>query len=447
MPMPYRCRLIALCAIFGLGTGFNSTAVSPKAAAASGVDVVLPVARSPLPASAPTPTSSLTTETPAQADAFVDSIGMDTHFDFHGAPWPNPTVFNLLVASGIRHVRDDSTKYDWNAHGMTHYHGFYHTDSDQFIAQIPQADTALSFVEPDNEGDCSDGSGWVSILRQFQPRLWNLAKSSPSYARAPHAPLPVLGPSLCNMFKGAPQALGDLSAYLDYGNAHWSPPDATYPEDFSSGRGLTGMLALAAKISGTKPVWITETGMNDNPAHERCYGGNYFADAVITKYFPREFATNWNNHVSRTMIYEFADVPSEGCYGNQGLVDANANPKPQYNSVKSMISLLSDKGSPFTPKPFSWSASGSTANLAHLTLQKRDGSVWLLLWLAVSSWRDHVALNVPPQAITISLAKAPSAVTRYTYNADGTVSSSSITPSRTLPVRVTDSITYLKLSP
>src|SRR5690348_5103043 len=52
-----------------------------------------------------------TTEQAKSADSFVDSIGINTHWNngvFAGHPYGNPATVAKLVELGVRHVRDNS---------------------------------------------------------------------------------------------------------------------------------------------------------------------------------------------------------------------------------------------------------------------------------------------------------------------------------------------------
>lgn len=199
-------------------------------------------------------------------------------------------------------------------------------------------------------------------------------------------------------------------------------------------------------------VWpasgVPQIGWNDNPANATCGGWNgYTPDSVITELVPRAFANNWNAGIPHTFLYELADTPSEGCVGNQGLLDVYGNPKPQYTALRSMLNLLSDPGAVFTPTPYSWKLSGQTANVNHLLLQKRDGSLWLLLWLEVSGWSQNVEREIPSQSVVLTLPKTPSSVVLYQSYNDGSLASMPLSASTQITVPVNDAMAYVKIQP
>jgi hypothetical protein len=390
----------------------------------------------------------LLTETPAQADSFVDGIGVNTHFDYHGTPYDTNfvRVRTMLVNSGIRHIRDGGndtrasatlrSRYaTLAADGITYEIGVNHGESDSYIlSQIAVAPKAF-MIEPDNEYDGSNDPTWVNVLRIFQQRLYADVKGSAFYNG-----VTVLGPSLVDDRNAL--RLGDLSQYMDAGNVHIAPPGVN-PGDSS----LRNALSPEQALSGNKPIWVTETGYDSNISHRQA-----LPDDVIAKYDPRLIATWWQLGVRHVFFYQFSNMSAaDSMFGFTGLIDDNGNPKPQYTAIQSMISLLSDRGLSFTPRQFAFTLSGSLSNVQHLTLQKRDGSTWLLLWIELPgyTWQTHTYTPVPPQSVSIQLATIPASATSYTYNADGTLQthSLSVDARNTISLQATDSITFLRLSP
>jgi hypothetical protein len=391
-------------------------------------------------------------EMPTPAGRIVDSIGFNTHWNATDSPYYRdfPRVSRLLFESGVRHARDgdDNPGYVGTtiganyrtvmAHGITLSIFAPHAQpAAETFARIAQVVPNALFIEPDNEGDCSLGPSWTSTLRGWQPELYARVK------RSARPNLLVLGPSLCNGLKNA-SALGDLSAYMDAGNAHWG---ATVDHESYPGSddccNQAALVRAMATVSGTKPLWISETAYDSNLSN-----GDGVPNDVAMKYAPRLVLINHQYRVPYTFFYELSDMPAEGAqFGQLGFVDASGNPKPQYNAIKSMTSLLADRGPAFTPDPLSWSLSGSTANVRHALLQRSDGSRWLLLWIEASGWNVGAKsrIVVPPQAVNVVLATAPSAVTKYTYNPDGTTTAARLQPSTSIPLTVTDSITFLRI--
>jgi hypothetical protein len=398
-------------------------------------------------------------ENPTQADVFVDSVGVNTHFDYPKLPYNLnfSAVESLLLQSGIRHLRDGGDQWGYagsrfgNQYAKLAADGFTlevtsphintNTDIQKNIAFIPNA----MFIEGDNEADCSDGSSWVGVITSQYQNLYAQVKASV------RPNLTVVGPSMCRTADAL--RVPSLSAYMDVASAHWSPPGLSgNPEMITSccNGDIPTILADFSGMSGGKPLWITELGYQDGLANKSCNGGSYYDALTSSKYAPRTLANNWNYGIRRTFFYEFIDGgTAEGCAGNFGMVFHNYTPKPYYNAVKGMIRLLSDKGTSFTPKQFSWTLSGATPSVDHLTVQKRNGENWIMIWNAVSSWTNYVDVTNPPVTTTVSFANQHSVVKIYTQNVDGTLSAAQpqTLSGNSFKLAVQDTITYVQVLP
>jgi hypothetical protein len=390
------------------------------------------------------------TETPAQSDAFAGSIGVDSHFNYTNTPYVTqwPAISTALIGSGIRHIRDGGLGYgDYGTTlatlgkaGIMHDIGFS-TNITPFelttslALQAPYVDG----VEPANEWDSSGDPTWAADLDAEQLLLWSTIRANPL-----NAGIAVAGPALAN--QSLYGELGNLDAVSDAGNLH----NATCNQNpgTSTDLGIPTMTAFVRE-STSKPIWTTETGYNDSML--RPCG---LPDAVIAKYDPRTVAERFLAGEPRVYFYQLADMElQDPVFGNTGLIFSSGVPKPQFVSLKSMVVLLRDPGSAFSPQPLSFTISGATQNLHHLLVEKRDGSYFLMLWLEVPSWIGNAPsevggnpLTVLPQTITVAPAVPHASVTIFHYAITDLLGSTRLPPgqsSYTFPV--TDSISFLLL--
>lgn len=349
------------------------------------------------------------------ADAFVDSIGVNTHVNYFNSVYGNyPLIKEKLTSLGIRHARDKaviaSAGYNETVYGrykdlaasgvrfnliVDPRHPNLQTVDGQKIAAIAEmaGNSLLSFEGP-NEYNLTGNSDWATTLASYQRSLYGAVKGNASTAKTP-----VFGPALGRPYPTT--APPNLSASLDYGNLHNYPGPKPIPEI------TTYNVEQAKKMSGTKPLVATETGYHNalqstdshKPTSERAAG----------RYMPRLFLENFNRGIARTYSYElidqFADADNNSRESNFGLVRNDGTEKPAYRSMKNLIGLLEDPGPAFTPRSLDYTLSGDTTNVRQVLLQKRDGRFYLVLWQETPSYdfangRD---ISVAPRGVTLTL--------------------------------------------
>jgi hypothetical protein len=396
-------------------------------------------------------------EMPKQADSFVDSVGLNVHFG-HGGSWTAgfTTLKAALISLGVRHIRDglsspaDPTiEAEFSQLGRAGIHldditAMWQTPG--FLNAIPAGvSPALESYESPNEEDNMGDSNWIADLTSYQKTLYAVVKGY-----GPTAAMPVIGPSLITQPDEI--ALGNLSAYMDYGNIHnylvgfnpgtpgWGgqktgcgpysfssidfsldcESNNSGPLTFSASTAISGFYSAVPQIS-SKPVMSTETGYGTSPNFK-----TQVDDTTQGKYEPRLFLMQYAAGIARTYQYELRDDfnPCNGGYSCFGILDATGTlPKPAFYALKGLISALSDSGQPFTPTNLSYNLSGSPATLAHILFQKRSGQYILALWNETSSWNVYSGTGVPvtvtPQAVTLQLPFAPQDLSTETFNDAG----------------------------
>ncbi len=328
-------------------------------------------------------------EVPKAADAFVDSIGADSHFNYTGSPYVQewPKVSAALLRSGIRHLRDggDLRKPDYFAklrylgeHGIKHSEGFYvNATPEQIRAVLELGAPYVEMVESANEYDGAMKTDplWAQKVVSEQRMLYATVRGDPAFAG-----ITVLGPSLAHQSEYA--TLGALDDSEDGGNLH----NATCNRNPGTGMafGIEKMEALARASTLTKPIWTTEIGYNDDPVRPCA-----IPDRIVARYDPRTIAERFLAGEPRIYFYQLVDMPSDKIFGGMGLIDASGDPKPQFRAIASLIAQLGDPGPSFALQPLALSIESTASDLHHLLLQKRSGAYELLLWREAPSWKPN----------------------------------------------------------
>ena len=215
-----------------------------------------------------------------------------------------------------------------------------------FVTQLAQAGI-LNFLEGGNEEDDAYPAGLgntLAITAQFQQQV---------YATGRSLGLPVINMSFgsgwtaANNWQGNYGAVGDLSAYTDYANAH-TYPNLGQGTDWSIQR-LNGLAQLAA---ASRPVITTEIGWDENQG---------FAQADIAKFALNAVMDGIKDGDVKTYFYGLFDDGS----GRFGLMNADGTPKPAGTAIHNLTTLLADTGataSTFTAGVLAYTLSGTTAN-------------------------------------------------------------------------------------
>jgi hypothetical protein len=382
----------------------------PPAASAPAIATVAATAGVPA-----DPASTTTGELALSADSlagdhdannnFIDSIGVNTKFSYTTSVYSNyNAVKAALLGLGVRHIRDafitnSLNNYENNLNDLAN-NGIHST---LFLSIDPGTNNvarvlvggaqaaaflqaghlvrSVEAVEGFNEPDVNQTaftlpppSGWVTVTRNEQQALYNGVAALKSPAKR----VPVVGPSVAVQASELSQ-VGNLSAYMDYGNVH----------NYSGGYDLTagsfpGMLSTETIMSGSKPTVATENGYSTASV------GQGIPNLVMLDYAPRLFFSQFAHGIKRTDWYELLDEKNQPTdyWGNAGLLSSTYVPKPAYVGLKNIIALLKDQ-TPYKPRTalnVSFGAQTQFENIQHVLLQKNDGSFWLVVWRDVSEW-------------------------------------------------------------
>lgn len=402
--------------------------------------------------------------TPRPADAFVESIGVNTH-------WQTGNVYTTryadlkakLGAAGIRHVRDGAVGGVYpRARDLFAAFGIRTTfitgkRPDNYLSPLQPARVqeelneikanalvATEALEAPNEYDgFHDGreTDWVGKIQTYTRELYTQAKADPALRQ-----LSVLGPSLTS--EGAYQAVGNLDAYLDHPNIHPYQSDR-WPGTPGWGNNGYGSLnwtftyLLARQSPSGKAPQATECGYSTD------LSADGLSEEAEGKYTARMYAEFFRRGIVRTFKYELVNEGTSGRELVLGLLRNDLSEKPAFRAVKQLIGLLADPGPAFAVCALPYTVAGSTANVRQLLFQKRNGDFYLLLWQEVPSWDVDANVDLYPAAQTVTVGLPPGAVTQavgYAFDNNANISTATYTVGNNVfSLPVTDKITVVKL--
>lgn len=397
-----------------------------------------------------TPAAAQSTVATASADRFVDSVGVNIHLHYNGTAYREqfPLIKSRLIELGVRHVRDGLEDTTWQPYYQRHNElgeegikGTFITSPEQsrelWIEYPSRVSRSFEAYEAPNEYDRSRKANWVQILRDTLVRLRSL-RDEPRVAD-----FPLYGPSLTT--QSAFNALGDVSAYVDYANLH-NYYSGRHPGTVGWGANGYGSLAwnlgLSGRVAAGKPTVATETGYQDSPT-----AVDPVPPEIAGRYMPRLLLEHFRGGITRTFIYELCDFPKSGGYG---LLNQDVSPKPAFTAVKRLLNLLSDPGPAYTPQDLRYTILGNEAKVRHMSFQKRTGRYYLALWLSEPSWDPTTrrTLDARTQPITVSFTSPMRIVRTHRWQQDGStlVDSRSSTTS-SLAITLSDSLTIVEMLP
>jgi len=369
--------------------------------------------------------------TPAFADRFADSVGVNVHLHYAGTLYTDfELVRTKLAELGLRHLRDGlyDTGTTWqayydrhNALGAMGIKGLFTVAApnvpEETLRTYPsRMSSSFEAYEATNEYDLSGVAAWPSLLRQSLVQLYGLRQES-SLSK-----FPLYGPAL-SMSAAAFAALGNVSAYFDVANLHYYMA-GRHPGTPGWGDGGYGSidwnLAFAKRYATGKPIAVTETGYYDDLAI-----GDSAPAAIVGRYMPRLLLEQFRKGVQRTYIYELIDDPTPGVPARSGfgLIRADGSSKPAFRAVAGLIRVFSDRGANVTPQSFTYTLEGGDANVRQMAFQKRDGTMLLAIWIEAAGFdvgtRQMIA--VPPQTVRITAPAALPLARSYRWLEDGNV--------------------------
>jgi hypothetical protein len=370
------------------------------------------------------------------ADALADSVGLCLHPEnqYYRNFWDS--IVNNLIGAKVRHSRvgvgpAPGTVPNWTNND---YLGKLaqlanitklcvvttpgQTDLSKLDAYFIQAGGNWSAIEGPNEPNMT--AGWGPPTMAWQQQLFAAVKGSPLLQSRG---VKVAGPSLTGTGAG-PRAIGDISAYVDYGN--WHPyVNGLLPEH----QVMDIYVSDAKAVYGNRPLIATEFGYNSSLAQVRIQAA---PDDIIVAYLPRAFLTNFSKGFIRSYWHHALTTGNPNTADPQagyGLISVNGFVGAKWLVLKSFLSVFNDIGTPYTPSDVDVTVSGGGASLKTMLFQKRDGTNLLAVWQALPLWdtATYKYITVAPQRVTVKLPAGKTAAKQIAFNNAGGVATTALT--------------------
>jgi hypothetical protein len=392
-----------------------------------------------------------------QSDMLVEQIGVCVHLSYFNTPYGDfdDIVRPRLLEAGIRYIRDGAVNPGKAGANHLYYQRMRILSGDgiRFSYSVPEnfdlgrlndvyewSGRGIEFFESGNEPNLSSNPNWADVSRPRQQALYETIRSNPNLSS-----VAVLGPALAGIGP-KPRQLGDVSAFVDYGNWH-TYSGGRYPEYPKGGGSLHDFIQEAENVFPGKKLVLTEAGYHSALKTKR--GHPPTSDPIIARYMPRLFLWDLKEGIRRTYVYELLSthVPNdEDQEANFGLLSHDGVSKPSFYAIKNLIHLFADPGPHFAPGPLGLGIEGDIRNLQVMLFQKRSGTYELVIWLGVPAW-DNVTrseLPVAPQNVRIQLPSGVSRPKAHRFGDDGSVSIEDMRPNKgAIDLSVSDHLTVL----
>lgn len=412
---------------------------------------------------APSAVEAQTLRTAKSANAFIDSVGINTHFTYPDTPYLGQYAVakQKLLDLKIRHIRDGVAKESYKHEPMNEICDTgirLHTGSGE---RVKGYSGALAFdkidytlgvikdfylgcvesIEGPNEFDINnDGEeDWGNILRDYTETLYEKIKGD-SDLRS----LRLIAPSVA-YYNVEP--VGNIAEWVDFGNLH-SYSGGKRPSD-----GLKANIDNTRVLNGTKPYYATEAGyhtaVNNDEEVSQGWAQRGVSELAAAKYIPRLYAEYFRKGIRRTYLYEFIDQFPNSNRDRQeqnfGILRNDMSNKPAYASLRNTMNLLND--TPRTKKNTGriYDLVGDLTDIREVLLQKKDGSHYLLLWQEVNSY-DYATksdLNNVTRSLKLRLKNSANIQTYLPLN--GTNYIDSYTNVKSANLKVPDHLLIVKV--
>lgn len=341
---------------------------------------------------------------PRKAGDFVNSIGVNTHFGYYDTTYGmyEQILKPRLLELGVKHIRDGTYNQDvvrkYREVGQAGVRLLLITSSDRAVSQAKTIGDMLWGVEAVNEPDMRRyEGGWVKFACREQQNLYQAIKRDSELNH-----IPVVGLSLANI-RRSPSELGDISQWMDYGGMHPYAAGEYPSKHWGWGMSMESALGEARKVSGDKPLLVTECGYHNRIAEKGHPGVSEQAAAI---YHLHLFFIYFNQGVERSYKYELLDLKDDKEMSDKechfGLVRSDGSVKPSFTAIKNLIWLLDDEKKDFRCRDLEYAVE-SDAVIRTTLLQKSDGSWWLALMREVDVFDLKSGQDIAVEPIKVSV--------------------------------------------
>jgi hypothetical protein len=418
-------------------------------AAAAGCDVRVKVLDPPGSSGA-----TWTAEPARMADAVVDAIAVGVHL---GAT-TTPAGDNYALAKqrlgelGVRHVIDPSMAPDLlrvqELSRMTpgiRSQIWIDTLGDYFRAALATGAAIDAFqIDPLATAAKLD-EAWLQGRRSFCGDLFAAVKGvqpNPVAVAGPDVDFPSTFP------------LVDFGPCVDLGTVHRQrsigPPTGQSIEGFT--------LDQQIEAQRTRAIWRAQILAGDGYSTKPGDLAGAVSELVQSKYLGRLVFEAFNRDFVRVFVGGITDRPDDeqaqddqrvvqfggsasGFLLNDGLSHFDGTPKPSFQTMRNLIAVLADPGTPFNPNALTYRIQGADESLHHTLLQKRDGAFFLALWLERPSTDAKVALP-----ITVRFPSSVAEMTTF-LPSDAADSIDRLKDASALAIDIGDQVTIVRIAP
>jgi len=353
------------------------------------------------------------------AGAFVDSIGVNTHFSYTDTAYANVGAAGAALAyMGVDLVRDylpaskmgpyvqlaqAGVRFDFFFPGDGNI-GNYLSTLTGFAQTFPGQ---IAAIEGPNEVNFwpVNWNGLTDLASQaaVQQTLFSAVNANPVLAN-----IPVYNLTLGGVGESAFRQLGDLSGAADYANVHMyfgagGPPVSAWAYALS-----LGQIAKPGSLSA-----ITETGystaVNNSQGVDETTQAKYILDLLMD---------SAKAGSPGTYLYELVDQRNDASRSdkelNFGLFHADWTAKVAASAIHNLTTILTNEAGATTPgAALAYNVSGlPPATGQHMVFQENAG-VWdIVVWAEPDIWDEAArrAITVDGHQVTISL---PASATGY----------------------------------
>lgn len=317
---------------------------------------------------------------PRRACDFVNSIGVNTHFGYYDTQYGlyEEVLRPRLLELGVKHIRDGTFNADvarkYREVGKSGIRLLLITSAERVVEQAEAIGPMLWGVEAVNEPD-GRGGGWVGVARQAQRYLYETVKADASMRD-----VAVVGLSLANI-KDSPARLGDMSQWMDYGGMHPYAAGQYPSRHWGWGMPMDAALREARRVSGGRPLLVTECGYHNKEHNPNHPGVSEHAAAI---YHLHLFFIYFNQGVERCYKYELLDLKRDDAMSDMechfGLVRADGSVKESFTAIRNLLRILDDDDAECRCRPLAVEVVAPEGVAVRTTLlQKGDGRWYLAL--------------------------------------------------------------------
>ena len=366
------------------------------------------------------------------AGKFLDSIGVNTHVGYAWAGYNNASlVSQSMTYLGVTTMRDalgsspaaqpvlaaladSGFKFDFIVSSSTPAGGAnalnaYVDALESFAKAHPGSIVALEGLNEANVQKFTyEGSSSMSAAGKFQQDLYLALK-----AEVVLKDIPVYNLTLGHNNTTDYAALGDMSAWSDYANAH-----AYVSTNSTVSAALSASLVPAKTSAGTAPTVITETGYT-TLASAAEVGASETAQA---KSILNTLVAAFERGVEKTYLYELFDRGSDPANIDKeahfGLFRLDGSPKLAASAIHNLTRILADDGTG-TAQPttmLGYDLAGLPAGGGSMMMAKSNGAYDLVVWAAPKVWDDANDKDIvnAVQPVTVHFADTQAKV--YVYD-------------------------------